>query len=65
MNLSQRNELDVLIYYELGFLGTLIELNHKLSILLCEQMIEFEEKVCTLLEEKYRQCDWWSHPIIK
>ena len=44
-------------FYECVFMKTSSELNHKLYIFLGERMIEFEEKLCTLLEERHRHCD--------
>ena len=44
-------------YYELLFMKTSIELNHKLKIVLGERMIQFEKKLCTLMKEKHHHCD--------
>ena len=43
-------------YYEFVFMKVLIELIEKLKIVLGERMIEFQEKLCTLLVGEHGHC---------
>ena len=47
----------LLRYYEFVLLKTLIEFNHMSEIILVEGIIEFEERLYTLLEEKHCHFD--------